>query len=66
MKVKYSKQIFLSLFGLLTFIFCWQTTCASSIYGVVYDNKRNALVDVDIELESNVGSFRNHTRTDST
>jgi tetratricopeptide (TPR) repeat protein len=66
MKVICDKRLFSSLLVLLSVAFGWQITYASSIYGMVYDNQRNTLPDVDIELDSTVGSFRNHTRTDST
>jgi tetratricopeptide (TPR) repeat protein len=46
--------------------FSVQNAAASSITGTVYDNNNNALADVDVELLGNIGSFKNHLRTDTT
>lgn len=40
-------------------------TAANLVTGVVYDNRNNPLTDVDVELLSDLGSFLQHTRTDS-
>ncbi len=55
---------FLFLFGL--FFLTTPGASASTIMGIVYDHQMNALPDVDVELEGNTGTFRNHIRTDST
>lgn len=38
---------------------------ANRVTGVVYDNRNNPLLDVDVELLSELGAFLQHTRTDS-
>jgi tetratricopeptide (TPR) repeat protein len=45
--------------------FTVQTAAGNTITGYVYDNKNNSLADVDVELMGNVGTFKNHFRTDS-
>jgi hypothetical protein len=39
---------------------------SNSVTGTVYDNRNNPLVDVDIELLNDLGSYLQHERTDST
>lgn len=65
MKEKVGNRLlsFLVLTGL--FVFAAQMTAANSIVGYVYDNNKNTLADVDIELMGNIGTFKNHIRTDS-
>lgn len=53
-------------FVLLTgFLFLSQSTYASTIMGIVYDNQRNALPDVDVELLDDYYRSINRTRTSS-
>ncbi len=53
----------------LSFIFFALSTvafAANSVTGVVYDNRNNPLMDVDVELLNDLGSYLQHQRTDST
>ncbi len=48
-------------------IFCFSSTVwASTISGIVYDHRRNALPDVDVELLDDLGRQIDRTRTDAT
>ncbi len=53
----------------LSFVFFALSTAAlaaNTLTGVVYDNRNNPLMDVDIELLNDLGSYLQHQRTDST
>lgn len=48
----------------LVFAFSAQAVAASTIFGTVYDSRRNSLANVDVELLDQYHSMQQHTRTD--
>ncbi len=53
----------------LSFVFFALSTAAlaaNTVTGVVYDNRNNPLIDVDVELLDELGAYKQHQRTDST
>lgn len=65
-KISKPKVIVFGIF-LVSFYLCLTNdAAASTIIGIVYDNHRNPVADVDVELQGTVGAWRGRTRTDST
>ncbi len=59
-----SKITFILLFVTAVF-FLSQKTFASTIAGIVYDNKRNPLTEVDVELLDDYYRLVNRTKTNA-
>jgi tetratricopeptide (TPR) repeat protein len=63
-KVRFGvKKSFLSI---IFFALSASAFAANTVTGVVYDNKNNPLIDVDVELLDDLGAYKQHQRTDST
>src|SRR6476620_9288046 len=60
-----AKLFFLAAAAMAVFSFS-QTTAASTISGIVYDNRRNPLMEVDIELLDDYYRAINRTKTNAT
>jgi tetratricopeptide (TPR) repeat protein len=48
------------------FVLSTSAFAANTVTGVVYDNRNNPLIDVDVELLDDLGAYKQHQRTDST
>jgi|CXWL01.1.fsa_nt_gi tetratricopeptide (TPR) repeat protein len=51
--------------GSILLALSWAVLAANTITGTVYDNRRNPLTDVDVELLNDLGIFMQHSRTDT-
>lgn len=54
------KVLFLVFFAISSY-----SLTANTVTGIIYDNRNNPLVDVDVELLNDLGNSVQHTRTDS-
>jgi tetratricopeptide (TPR) repeat protein len=67
MKKHYKRIAFrIVFFSFAVAMFGVSVLAANTIIGVVYDNRNSPLVDVDVELQNDLGAYLQHTRTDST
>ena len=56
----------ISVLCFVFFVLSTAALAANTVSGVVYDNKNNPLMDVDVELLDELGAYKQHQRTDST
>lgn len=65
-KISKPKRLVFGFFFVSFYMCLANNASAGTIIGIVYDNQRNPVADVDVELQGTVGASSMRTRTDST